>query len=314
MPFNLFSARTKPPAKPSLYVYDSVPQKFRVQVWYILERAFGRRYYEASDYSSASFSYGLWVAVRDILRQEVGVFSLSQSAAAHNPKEECFHFFINEIEASGALDFIDLTFRLVDKFVRSKPTYILEEGGVELSPDNAVAELNERLDQHHLGYQFTGGELMRRDSQFIHKEVTEPAIQLLANSDFEGPNEEFLRAHKAYLSGNMKEAIREALNAFESTLKAIFAQRKWKFDSQKDTSAKLLSIAFDQGLVPSYLQAEFTGLRTTLEAGVPTLRNRTAGHGQGPDPVAIPNHLAAYALHMTGSAIMFLVAAHENLK
>lgn len=123
-----------------------------------------------------------------------------------------------------------------------------------------------------------------------------------------------MRAHKAYLSGNIKEAIREALNAFESTLKAIFVLRKWRFDQQKDTSTKLLSIAFDQGLVPNYLQTEFTALRTTLEAGVPTLRNRTAGHGQGPDPVEIPTHLAAYALHITGSAIMFLVAAHEKLK
>lgn len=184
MVFDLFSARTKPQAKPSLYVYDSVPQKFRVQVWYILERAFGKHYYQSSDWNPSSLSYNLWVFVRDTLPRELGVFSLSQNAHASNPKEECFHFLINETETTGALDFIDLTFRVVDVGIRSKPPHIREQGGVELSPDDAIAELNERFDQHHLGYQFSGGELMRRDSQLIHKEVTEPTVQLLATPRF----------------------------------------------------------------------------------------------------------------------------------
>jgi hypothetical protein len=131
---------------------------------------------------------------------------------------------------------------------------------------------------------------------------------------FQGPNDEFLNAHKAYLKGNFREAIREALTALESTLKAILVQRKWKFDPTKDTANKLVAIAFEKGLVPDYLQAEFSALRSTLEAGVPTLRNRTAGHGQGPDPVEIPQHLAAYALHMSAATIVFLMAAHRRLK
>ena len=131
---------------------------------------------------------------------------------------------------------------------------------------------------------------------------------------FEGPNDEFLKAHKAYLKGGYREAIREALTALESTLKTIVVRRKWPFDANKDTATKLLAIAFDKGLVPAYLQSEFAALRTTLEAGVPTLRNRTAGHGQGPDPIEIPQHLAAYALHMSAAAIIFLVAADQKLK
>lgn len=314
MPFDLFSSRSKSQAKPSLYVYDSVPKPFRVQVSDILERVFGKRYYPPTECSQGSVSYQAWFSVRRHLRRELGKRSLSKKASESNPRDECLYFFIDECETSEALDFIDLTFQVVVGPFRRQPTHILENAEVEISPDDAVAELNYRFDQHHLGYQFTGKKLMLRDSHLIHKEVTEPTVHLLVAPGFEGPNEEFLRAHKAYLQGKNKEAIREALNAFESTLKAIFVKRQWQFDPKRDTSSKLVQIAFDQGLVPGDLQGQFTSLRATLETGVPTLRNRYGGHGQGADPVEVPNHLAAYALHLTGSAIVFLVAAHSNLK
>ena len=41
--------------------------------------------------------------------------------------------------------------------------------------------------------------------------------------------------------------------------------------------------------------------------GVPTVRNKTSGHGQGATPADVPEHLARYVLHMTASNIVFLV-------
>jgi hypothetical protein len=76
----------------------------------------------------------------------------------------------------------------------------------------------------------------------------------------------------------------------------------------------LISIIFEKGLVPDYLQSEFTAWRATLEAGVPTVRNRAAGHGQGAEPAEVPKYLAAYALHMTASGIVFLVEANAGTK
>jgi hypothetical protein len=228
-------------------------------------------------------------------------------------KVECLNFFL-QADVPGALDFIEVAFRLIDRFIRDNQPYNYEQREIDLSPDSAIDELNIRFDQHHLGYQFVGGELIKRDSQYVHAEVVEPAIHVLMAAGFDGPNDEFLKAHKAYLKGSYKEAIREALTALESTLKTILGRRKWQFDANKDTANKLLAIAFDKGLVPAYLQSEFASLRTTLEAGVPTLRNRTAGHGQGPDPIEVPQHLAAYALHMSAAAIIFLVAADQRLK
>jgi hypothetical protein len=55
------------------------------------------------------------------------------------------------------------------------------------------------------------------------------------------------------------------------------------------------------------------GLRSVLEDGVPTVRNKMGGHGQGPQVVDVSSHYAAYALHMTGSAIQFLIDAERDL-
>ena len=314
MPFNLFSKRGKVAESNLPFQYNDVPSDLRVQIWYILDKTFGTNYVEPGAWSGSTNTVPnvAWSLLQKILMEELGVFNLARNHV-NSIKQDCFQFFINEASAPDALDFTDLGFRIADTYVRKCSGYHRELGGVELEPDAAVAQLNYRFDQHRLGFQFTDGQLMRRDSEFAHAEITEPAARLLSLTDgFKGPHQEFLKAHKAYREQNSKEAIREALNAFESTLKAICTLRKWKFDTQRDTSSRLLSIVFEKHLIPDYLSAQFNALRSTLEAGVPTLRNRAAGHGQGPEPLEVPMYLAAYALHMSGSAILLLVAAHQS--
>ncbi len=73
----------------------------------------------------------------------------------------------------------------------------------------------------------------------------------------------------------------------------------------------LIKVIFDNELVPRYLETYFSGMRQMLEAGLPTVRNKTSGHGQGPMPVDVPGHVAAYALHMAATNIVMLVEAHR---
>ena len=312
MPFDLFSSRSNPRPKPELYIYDSLPMQFRVQVCYILDQAIGKQCTVPSEWSSPSPSYRIWKAIRDILREEFGVFHLVNDRKYSSPKDECVALLVNDSTASRALDLIEIAFRMIDRVIRADQSYPLGQRDVAVDVDSAIDALNMRFDQHHLGYQFIGGELVRRDSEFVHTELVEPAIELLLAKGFEGPNNEFMSAHKAYLKGNYRESIREALASLESTLKTIFMQRRWRFDKEKDTATKLIAIAFENQLIPDYLQSEFSSLRSMLEAGVPTLRNRTAGHGQGPEPRDVPQHLAAYAIHMSAAAIVFLVNAHQK--
>jgi hypothetical protein len=78
-----------------------------------------------------------------------------------------------------------------------------------------------------------------------------------------------------------------------------------------DDASKLIATVLSNGLIPVYLQTQFNALRAVLETGVPTVRNKTAGHGQGDQIQEVPEYLAAYVLHQTAAAILFLVKAHK---
>jgi hypothetical protein len=48
-----------------------------------------------------------------------------------------------------------------------------------------------------------------------------PALSLLHDAGFDGPADEFMKGFEHYRHGRNKEAVAEALKAFESTMKAI---------------------------------------------------------------------------------------------
>ena len=99
------------------------------------------------------------------------------------------------------------------------------------------------------------------------------------------------------------------LKALESTLKVICHRRGWQFDGEKHTAKALIEIVFKDGLIRDYLQSEFVALRSVLESGVPTIRNRAGGRGAGVKRREVPGYLASYTLHLTAAAILFLAEA-----
>lgn len=80
-------------------------------------------------------------------------------------------------------------------------------------------------------------------------------------------------------------------------MKAICDKHKWQYKSG-DTAKNLIQICFDNNLIPSFWQAQFTSLRSMLESSIPTGRNKLSGHGQGTEPITIPNYLVAYMLQV----------------
>lgn len=127
------------------------------------------------------------------------------------------------------------------------------------------------------------------------------------------PDPKILQAHEHYRAKRYPEAIAGALKSFESTMKGICDTRNWNYPGNV-TAKGLIEVIFSKELIPSSLVSQFSGLRSVLESGLPTVRNKQGGHGQGKDPVAIPSHLAAYALHLAASNIVMLLEAHKALK
>jgi len=237
------------------------------------------------------------------LRREYGVFKLPvQNQDDSMYMVELYNFFLVEKNYEKVLDVIELSFRFADNNARDYH-YMLDSDSSE-HVDDAIIELNARFKEHGIGYEYLNGELVRIDSQLIHSEVVKPALSLLRGKGYAGAEQEFLMAYEHYRKGNHEEALNDALKAFESTMKAICDKRKWKY-APTDTSKRLLEICFQQGLVPDFWQNKMAGLRSLLEGGVPTGRNKLSGHGQGTEPTTVPEHIVSYILHMTASAIVF---------
>ncbi|MEE5056435.1 hypothetical protein V2J84_22410 [Pseudomonas alliivorans] len=175
-----------------------------------------------------------------------------------------------------------------------------------------IVELNHRFKEHGIGYEYSSGQIIRIDSQLIHSEVVKPAISLLGEPGFEGAQDEFLVAHEHFRHRLYKEALNDALKAFESTIKAIAGIRGWTVN-KGDTANKLVALCMSNGLFPAYYQSHLSALTNLLVGGVPGIRNAEGGHGQGAVVKEIEPHTVAYTLHMTASAIVLFVQSHQAL-
>lgn len=179
---------------------------------------------------------------------------------------------------------------------------------------NAIDELNYRFRQHNLGYEFTNNEIIRIDHKLIHNETIKPALKLLYEEGFEGAEQEFRNAFEKRRKGDNKEAILEAGKAFESTMKTICDKKGYTYDKEKDTAQKLIGILETNHFYPTYMTSHLTSLRTTLETGLPVVRNKTSGHGQGSAVVSISDEFAMYALNLAATNIVLLVEIYKKTK
>jgi hypothetical protein len=203
---DLFSKRRKraeSAGKPVLYTYDFFPKEFRVQVVHIWRTAIGP-WFETGGWSDGPYpSNGFWSAIHDMMARELGVPALAHGS---DPSERCVNF-LGEADADGVLNIVELSFRVIDRGARRVPSYQREKTNITQDADDAIAELNERFREHAIGYQYREGELIRVDSEYLHTTSVEPALTLLHDMGFTGPNAEFLSGHEHYRKGAYKEAI-----------------------------------------------------------------------------------------------------------
>ena len=256
--YRTFAKRKDEAAKagiPVVYRYDQLPEALRVQFVHILQRAVFP-FEQHPDYLD------WWRWVHDTLANEIGVLDLVE--VPYYPRdrqraEQCIQFLLESENVDQVLSLIELCFVLIDGYIRE----VANRGSIRLqqriqTADEAIDELNRRFQEHAIGYQYQAGQIIEVSSQYLHTEAVEPAIALIHTAGFEGASEEFMTAHKHFREGNGKEAIAQALNAFESTMKIICEHFGWSY-SQSDTASKLVTVLFDNGLVPSQMLSHFNG-------------------------------------------------------
>lgn len=312
--FQLFSKRKKAQngEVPDVYRYDLLPNKLVVQIVHIWMDVIGNSENYHDHYGHGPYVQQAYGGIIDVLCREYGLFALP-TANKHTKRmylEELCNFFLQSTDVDEQLDIIELSFKFINTGTRNYD-YLGRSDSSELA-DAAIDELNKRFNEHGIGYQFNSGEIVRVDSEFIHVEAVKPALRLLSGKSYSGAQQEFLSAYEHYRHERHKEALNDCLKAFESTLKVICDKRGWKRNANA-TASTLIQICFDNGLIPSFWQQEFGSLRSLLESGIPTGRNKLSGHGQGTKPTSVPSYYVSYMLHMTASTLVFLVNADSHL-
>ena len=302
--FDLFSKRQKRirGEVSDIFTYDVIPQPLRVQIVHIIKDVIGE-----DRYSGDHNAQNVYEFLRDTLRREYGSFQLVNGHSYRDyPEGEVLNFLLQTEETEKALDVIELSFKYFEKILKPKFHIYSRDSNSKITPDEAITELNERFKEHAIGYSYEGSELIRIDSTYIHAEITKPVINLLWNKKFAGASEEYMKAHEHYRHSRNKECLTECLKAFESTMKVICKEKGWEYKGT-DTAKKLIQICFQNNLVPAFTQNQFTSLQNLLESGIPTIRNKLGGHGQGQTPQKVDDEMTRYGLNLAGVNIIFLV-------
>ena len=290
-----------------VYVYDKLPKPLRVQIVQIWTEQLG----DPRKYAVGSYNYNdideYYKSIVKILWREYGVHQLPFKTSKFGSfYDEICDFFSRAEEIDRVLDVVELTFRAI-KF-HLNDTNQLDEY------DKVVRELNFRFRESGVGYGYESERIISIGDELIHREVVKPALRILNQPQFAGAREEFLKAHEQYRKGETKDSLSNCLKAFESVMKAICDMRGWQYDKDRSTAKALIKICFDNGLIPKFWESYYSSLRSLLESGVPTARNKRGGHGQGTTPTSVPDYLATYILHLTATTIVFLAEAEKKLQ
>lgn len=290
-------------------VYHPIPEQFRGQATRILDDVYGTEF--------DAITTPTWRVPYERITEELGrqrMFESNSYLADRTRPDyrEDIHRHLLECDTDGFLDALEILVEHADTVIRGKYCgRLAPTNGRKKTPDQGIEELNRRFLQHNLGYQFAEGQLIKVSSTFLYQSTTLPVLRLLSGGDFAGANEEFRQAHQRFNAGDYKAAVVACANAVESAMKTICDLRGWEY-TDKAQAGDLIKIILRGGLIPQHLDDDKEGIQAMFR-GLSVVRNRTtSAHGQGPSPVDVPQHTAAFALHLAASNLIYLVEQHRS--
>lgn len=165
-----------------------------------------------------------------------------------------------------------------------------------------IEETNDFFAAGGVGYRYLAEErmLVRVDDTYAHAAIVKPALELLLDEQFKGPQHEYATAHDHMRHGRYEDALTWASKAAESTLKTICeANGKHRTTTHEAALSELIRLE----IVPSYLK--------NLALGIYNLRHNEGGHGSGSEIRNVKKHQAAFALHSAAAVILFAIESHK---
>ncbi len=293
--FELYSMRHRAETNsPEVFVYNSFPSAFRNQFFAIVKDVF--------DKPLLGYDY-IWEPVCKAFAREKGLKAIYDYYGSEENSARAFEYYVDHCDDRDFLDLMDYVFSAIISNPSIQMRFYDSRSEVF---SGAIDELNLRLKQHNLGYEFYGKEIIKKANTVTHETIVKPALQLLRDEAFRGAEDEYMSAWRHFTKDENKEAIVNAEKAFESTMKTICSKMGYSFNPDRDDSKKLLDVLKANSFFPTYLESHLNAVVSSLQSGAPTVRNRTSGHGQGESVKEVHENYAAYVLNLVASNIVFL--------
>lgn len=301
---DLYSQRNMKPH--DVLSYDSMTEKLKIQIEHIWKNYFLQ--------IEEDIREEIWKTIHSALCEVHGKKSLFPDSFGtryfYSSKVE--HYFDEITSIDEILDVIEIVFRWINKIPKfSQQAHFKLEGNYK--PEQAIKDLNARFLENGIGYEFHDRNIIRVDNTILHNDIIIETFQFLSTPTFKNANDEFLSAHEHFRHKRQKECLTDCLKALETTMKIICQENGWQYN-KSDTAKQLIDNCIKNKLIPDFLLSHFNSLRTSIESGVPTIRNKLSGHGQGTTKIIVPDHYASYMLYLTGTTINFLVSCHREIK
>jgi hypothetical protein len=301
---DLYSKRNKKPV--DVFTYDELSEKLKIQIVHIWTDFFAQL--------DEDYRQKIWEAIHSFLSKEFGKKTLlADDLRRFYDSFRVEFYFEKKATLEESLDIIETVFKFIRKAkeVYQKRNY--RELQLHYEPEQVIKDLNTLFLENAVGFALEQGQIIRLDNELLHKEITIPAFNLLNSTTFKNANDEFLSAYEHFRFKRNKECLADCLKTMETTMKIICSENEWTYN-QNDTAKSLIDICLKNKLIPDYLQSQFSSIRAVLESGVPTLRNKLGGHGQGIQKIKVPEHFANYMLHLTATTVHFLISCQKEIK
>jgi|GEM_PF-3202316 len=178
---------------------------------------------------------------------------------------------------------------------------------------NFINSLNEVFEHNNIGYEIVNDIVATKKSDFLHVETVCKPLTLLKNEEFNGALKEFENAVEKYTKHNYEHAIIEACKAYESTMKSILDKLEVEYDKNKSTASALLILLKENGLLDSFMDDSLIKVTNILSSGLPVVRNKISGHGDGLEVMEVKRSYASFAINLAGTYIVLLIDRYYEL-
>ena len=297
---NLYSQRKRREEgdEKDFYSYDEIPEETRRKVFYTVDR------------NCVKFGASVSFAARDDfinLRMQIvhnyGITNINDEINSG----QSIHKYLMECSLTELFDCVEI-------FLHIKAGY---SEGDKLR--ETIKDINDIFSMDKIGYEIVETHfedlkyiIIRIDSKYLHNEVIKKTLTLLYDNSFKAALNEFENALEKYTKKEYPDAITYANSAFESVMKMIVGNDNLDAGHLM-TELKKLEIRGTKFL-PSYYENFGIEIKKLLNCLPITRNEKGIPHGKGSKIESVDKSFAEFALHLSGSFIVFLIERSEELK